>query len=77
MPRSSHALRSRLTVNSVVPDVALPHGFPVWVRYCHFFNFLFVTLLIRSGLSILADHPRLHFNNLDRGPSSLSGSRTC
>jgi thiosulfate reductase cytochrome b subunit len=40
-----------------------PHGFPVWVRYCHFFNFLFVTMLIRSGLSILADHPRLYFNN--------------
>ncbi len=40
-----------------------PPGFPVWVRYCHFFNFLFVTLLIRSGLSILADHPRLYFND--------------
>ena len=31
-----------------------PHGFPVWVRYCHFFNFLFVMMLIRSGLSILS-----------------------
>jgi sulfoxide reductase catalytic subunit YedY len=40
-----------------------PHGFPLWVRYCHFFNFLFVAMLIRSGLSILADHPRLYFNN--------------
>ena len=40
-----------------------PHGFPVWVRYCHFFNFLFLTMLIRSGLSILVDHPRLYFNN--------------
>src|SRR6185369_3182767 len=40
-----------------------PHGFPVWVRYCHFFNFLFLTMLIRSGLSILMDHPRLYFNN--------------
>jgi len=40
-----------------------PHGFPVWVRYCHFFNFLFVMLLIRSGLSILMDHPRLYFND--------------
>lgn len=40
-----------------------PHGFPVWVRYCHFFNFLFVMLLIRSGLSILADHPRLYFDD--------------
>ncbi len=48
----------------VVPDdFAGPHGFPLWVRYCHFFNFLFVTMLIRSGLSILADHPRLYFNN--------------
>ena len=40
-----------------------PHGFPVWVRYCHFFNFLFLTMLIRSGLSILMDHPRLYFND--------------
>ena len=40
-----------------------PHGFPVWVRYCHFFNFFFVMLLIRSGLSILMDHPRLYFND--------------
>ena len=44
-------------------NFAGPHGFPLWVRYCHFFNFLFVTMLIRSGLSILVDHPRLYFNN--------------
>ncbi|MGH9736703.1 MAG: molybdopterin-dependent oxidoreductase [Candidatus Acidiferrales bacterium] len=44
-------------------NFAGPHGFPVWVRYCHFFNFLFVMLLIRSGLSILVDHPRLYFND--------------
>jgi sulfoxide reductase catalytic subunit YedY len=44
-------------------NFAGPHGFPVWVRYCHFFNFLFVMMLIRSGLSILVDHPRLYFNN--------------
>ncbi|HYK91770.1 MAG TPA: molybdopterin-dependent oxidoreductase [Acidobacteriota bacterium] len=53
---------------SPVPQVypnnfAGPHGFPLWVRYCHFFNFLFVMLLIRSGLSILYDHPRLYFND--------------
>ena len=53
---------------SPVPQVypnnfAGPHGFPLWVRYCHFFNFLFVTMLIRSGLSILVDHPRLYFND--------------
>ena len=43
-----------------IPSV---HGFPLWVRYGHFFNFLFVMLLIRSGLSILMDHPRLYFND--------------
>jgi methionine sulfoxide reductase catalytic subunit len=52
----------------VVPQIdphslADPHGFPLWLRYCHFFNFLFLTMLIRSGLSILADHPRLYFND--------------
>jgi methionine sulfoxide reductase catalytic subunit len=48
----------------IYPDnLAGPHGFPLWVRYCHFFNVLFVTMLIRSGLSILVDHPRLYFNN--------------
>jgi len=40
-----------------------PHGFPVWIRYAHFFNFFFVMMLIRSGLSILMDHPRLYFND--------------
>ncbi len=46
-----------------------PHGFPLWVRYCHFFNFVFVMMLIRSGLSILVDHPRLYFNS-DCTPNS-------
>jgi DMSO/TMAO reductase YedYZ molybdopterin-dependent catalytic subunit/thiosulfate reductase cytochrome b subunit len=51
-------------VPQVYPNnFAGPHGFPLWVRYCHFFNFFFVMLLIRSGLSILSDHPRLYFNN--------------
>jgi methionine sulfoxide reductase catalytic subunit len=43
--------------------IASPHGFPLWVRYAHFFNFLFLTMLIRSGLSILLEHPRLYLNN--------------
>lgn len=51
-------------VPQIYPDnFSGPHGFPLWVRYCHFFNFLFVTMLIRSGLSILVDHPRLYFND--------------
>jgi len=37
-------------VPQVYPNnFAGPHGFPLWVRYCHFFNFLFVMMLIRSG----------------------------
>jgi len=40
-----------------------PHGFPVWIRWCHFFNLFFMFMLIRSGLSILMDHPRLYFND--------------
>src|ERR1041384_3690013 len=44
-------------------NIPSPPGFPLWVRYGHFFNFLFVMLLIRSGLSILMDHPRLYFND--------------
>ncbi len=44
-------------------NFAGPHGFPLWVRISHFLNFLFVTLLIRSGISILFDHPRLYFND--------------
>ncbi|MGB7189133.1 MAG: molybdopterin-dependent oxidoreductase [Acidobacteriaceae bacterium] len=44
-------------------NFAGPHGFPLWVRYSHFFNFFFVMMLIRSGISILMDHPRLYFND--------------
>ncbi len=39
-----------------------PHGFPAWLRLTHLFNFFFLLMLARSGLSILADHPRLYWN---------------
>ncbi|MDQ6482027.1 molybdopterin-dependent oxidoreductase [Dyadobacter sp. LHD-138] len=38
-------------------------GFPQWVRLSHWVNFFFLITIIRSGLSILADHPRLYWNN--------------
>jgi sulfoxide reductase catalytic subunit YedY len=38
-------------------------GFPLWLRLTHFFNFLLITLLVRSGFQILADHPRLYWND--------------
>jgi DMSO/TMAO reductase YedYZ molybdopterin-dependent catalytic subunit/thiosulfate reductase cytochrome b subunit len=37
-------------------------GFPMWLIFCHWINFFFMMILIRSGLSILFDHPRLYFN---------------
>jgi len=49
---------SGLTQETAVP----PYGFPAWLRVTHYGNFLFLVLLIRSGLQILADHPRLYWN---------------
>lgn len=42
---------------------SLSLGFPKWLCITHYVNFLFLTLLIRSGIQILADHPRLYFND--------------
>ena len=39
-----------------------PSGFPAWLRITHYVNFFFLILLIRSGLQILMDHPRLYAN---------------
>lgn len=40
-----------------------PVGFPLWLNLSHWANFFFLVLIIRSGLSILVDHPRLYWNN--------------
>jgi DMSO/TMAO reductase YedYZ molybdopterin-dependent catalytic subunit/thiosulfate reductase cytochrome b subunit len=42
---------------------AIDLGFPAWVRVAHWFNFLFVTMLVRSGIEILSAHPKLYWNN--------------
>jgi len=41
---------------------AEPYGFPAWLRVTHYVNFLFIILLVRSGIQILVDHPRLYWN---------------
>ena len=46
---------------SITP--AAPTGFPMWINLSHWVNFFFLVLIIRSGLSILVDHPRLYWNN--------------
>ena len=40
-----------------------PSGFPMWINVSHWVNFFFLILIIRSGLSILVDHPRLYWND--------------
>jgi sulfoxide reductase catalytic subunit YedY len=47
----------------ITPETAAePYGFPVWLRITHYVSFLCMILLIRSGLQILMDHPRLYWN---------------
>jgi methionine sulfoxide reductase catalytic subunit len=41
---------------------AAPAGFPLGLRITHYVNLLFMILLVRSGLQILMDHPRLYWN---------------
>ena len=43
------------------PDMTVM-GFPLWLRVAHYLNFLLLTLLVRSGIQILSDHPRLYWN---------------
>lgn len=38
-------------------------GFPLWIRLTHFFDILFLSLLIRSGIEILGGHPMLYWND--------------
>lgn len=47
---------------SLISEAAGPHGFPTWLRITHYVNFLFIILLVRSGLQILMEHPRLYWN---------------
>lgn len=37
-----------------------PVGFPAWLAWQHFLNAFFLIFIIRSGVTILADHPRLY-----------------
>jgi thiosulfate reductase cytochrome b subunit len=50
-------------VSELTPVTAVgPYGFPAWLRITHYVNFLFLILLMRSGLQILMDHARLYWN---------------
>jgi DMSO/TMAO reductase YedYZ molybdopterin-dependent catalytic subunit/thiosulfate reductase cytochrome b subunit len=36
-------------------------GFPLWLRLLHFLNLFFMVFIVRAGVQILADHPRLYW----------------
>ncbi|MDQ2726912.1 MAG: molybdopterin-dependent oxidoreductase [Actinomycetota bacterium] len=36
-------------------------GFPAWLRWQHFFNVFFMIFIVRSGIQVLSDHPRLYW----------------
>jgi len=38
----------------------VPHGMPGFVRWTHLLTFFFLVIIVRSGLQILSDHPRLY-----------------
>lgn len=38
-----------------------PVGFPAWLGWQHFLNLFLMIFIIRSGVTILADHPRLYW----------------
>lgn len=42
---------------------AVEPGLPAWLRWSHLFNIVFMMFIIRAGLQILADHPRLYLNS--------------
>jgi len=37
-------------------------GFPLWLQVQHFLNMLLMMFIIRAGVQIIADHPRLYWN---------------
>ncbi len=37
--------------------------FPAWIRITHLVNIIFISFLIRSGMEILATHPKLYWND--------------
>ncbi|MGI8994284.1 MAG: molybdopterin-dependent oxidoreductase [Nocardioidaceae bacterium] len=44
-----------------VPGAEDNAGFPAWVGWQHFFNLFLMIFIIRSGVQIMTDHPRLYW----------------
>lgn len=46
---------------TVTSTPAYYSGFPLWLRWQHLLNLLFMMFIIRAGIQILANHPRLYW----------------
>ncbi|HET9876592.1 MAG TPA: molybdopterin-dependent oxidoreductase [Mycobacterium sp.] len=44
------------------PSSEVLGGIPAWAGWTHFFNLFLMIFIIRSGIQILCDHPRLYFS---------------
>jgi thiosulfate reductase cytochrome b subunit len=53
-----HFIKEYPGTGSFQPAVTL--GYPLWLRILHFLNLLLMAFIIRAGIQILADHPRLN-----------------
>jgi sulfoxide reductase catalytic subunit YedY len=40
---------------------SIDSGFPWWLKLQHFLNMFFMLFIMRAGIQILADHPRLYW----------------
>jgi sulfoxide reductase catalytic subunit YedY len=62
--REFDGIEAFITIYPGVPHAApsVEAGFPWWLRLQHFVNMLFMMFIIRAGIQILADHPRLYWS---------------
>ncbi len=66
LAQSLRELQSVQTFIKEYPGIAqsapsVDSGFPWWLQLQHFLNMLFMMFIIRAGMQILADHPRLYW----------------
>ncbi|KSB88104.1 oxidoreductase [Caulobacter vibrioides] len=61
--RELPAIQAFIAAHPGVPAAAprVESGFPWWLRIQHALNMLFMMFIMRAGLQILADHPRLYW----------------
>lgn len=62
--RTMPAVQQFITTNPgtvVTPAAVADAGFPAWLSVQHFFNLFLMIFIVRAGIQILSDHPRLYW----------------